>query len=66
MPLNLIPQIFYDLISRVIPGTVLLISWYISSIWLIKDPKFINGILANKSLFNFWHVSSFFILSYIL
>lgn len=68
MPLNLIPQVFYDFIARVIPGFVVIATWYLA---ILGPNKAIDTIItisskSDQSLFNFWSFSVVIILSYVL
>jgi len=66
MPLSLIPQVFFDLIARVIPGCVVVITWYLT---ILGPNKALNTIItasSKQNIFNFWSFALLIILSYIL
>jgi len=68
MPLSLIPQVFYDLIARVIPGMVLLTMWYLT---ILGPNKAIDAITmissqSNQNIFNFWSFAVLLTISYLV
>lgn len=68
MPLSLVPQVFYDLIARVIPGFVLIMMWYLT---ILGPNKAIDTIITissepGQSVFSFWSFAMLVILSYVL
>ena len=68
MLLNLIPQVFYDFIARVIPGFVVIATWYLAILGPNKAIDTITTISSksSQSLFNFWSFSVVIVLSYML
>lgn len=63
MPLSLIPQIFYDIIARVVPALVLVVAWYTT---ILGPGRAIDTITANQDTFSFWSFGLLVMLSYIL
>jgi hypothetical protein len=66
MDFGFIPQVFYDLIARVIPGTVVIIVWYLTILGPNKAAETITEAASNKNIFNFWALALMFMLSYVL
>ena len=66
MNLDLVPQIFYDLIARVIPGFVLILAWYLTVRGPNKALREMIRILSNQNLTNFWSLSLLIVVSYVL
>jgi len=62
MPLSLIPQIFFDLIARIIPGSIFLILIYPS---ILGPQKAIEYLLSNSDKVNIWAFFLLIIFSYI-
>lgn len=63
MPLSLVPQIFYDLIARVVPGLVIVIAWYMA---VLGPDRAIATISKNQNILDFWAFALLVTLSYIL
>jgi hypothetical protein len=66
MNLDLVPQIFYDLIARVIPGFVLVVAWYLTVQGPDKGVRQMTALLSNQNIANFWSLTVLVVLSYIL
>ena len=63
MSLSLVPQIFYDLIARVVPGFVVILAWYTA---VLGPDKAISTIINNRNVFEFWLFALLVTLSYVL
>ena len=68
MPLSLIPQVFYDLIARVIPGFIVIMMWYLT---ILGPNKAVNAFLTvssqpDQSIFNFWSFAALLTVSYLI
>lgn len=70
MPLDLIPQVFYDLIARIIPGTVLIIASYLT---VLGPKKAIDTLVSvavtippERKILNVWLFALLMILAYVL
>jgi len=68
MPLNLIPEFFYDLIGRVIPGFVVIIMWYLTILGPNKAIDTITRVSSqsNQPIFNLWSFSILLAIAYLL
>ena len=66
MSLSVIPQIFYDLIARVIPGFVMIITWYLTIVGPSEAINTIKIVYSKQDKSNFWLAVLLFILSYVL
>lgn len=65
MPLSLIPQVFFDLIARVIPGCVLVITGYLTILGPKKAIDAIVSASATQSIVNFWSLVLLIIFAYV-
>ena len=66
MPLNLIPQIFFDIIARIIPGSLLIIGGIITALGPTKSMTGLLGLRENSALLSFWPIVAAITLSYAL
>jgi hypothetical protein len=66
MPLNLVPQVFYDLIARVVPGFVVAIIWYLTILGPKKAINTLITISSEQSILNLWSFALLIMLAYIL
>lgn len=68
MPLSLIPQVFYDLIARVIPGFVVIMMWYLTILGPNKAMDTINTVSSqsNQTVFSFWSFAVLLTISYLI
>ena len=53
MPWSVIPQIFYDLIARVIPGATVLASRILDIVWAYEGNKDFLYRILTENVFNF-------------
>jgi hypothetical protein len=58
-----VPQIFYDLIARVVPGFVVFLVWYVG---VLGPNQAISAIKDNRDVFDIWLFALLVTLSYIL
>jgi len=63
---SLVPQIFYDLIARVIPGVVLFITGYLCILGPREAIRSMISVPSNQNPFNFTMILLAIILSYVL
>lgn len=66
MNLDIIPQVFYDLISRVIPGFVTILAWYVTLRGPREAGQEIVAILTNDKLSGLGTSALLAVLSYLL
>jgi hypothetical protein len=68
MDWNLIPQVFYDLLSRVIPGFVAILAWYLAALGPLEAIESALVELSNKDsqILNLWSSTIIFVLAYVL
>ena len=66
MNLDFIPQVFYDLISRVIPGMVTALAWYVTLRSPRQAAQTIGAILTNDKLSGWGSFTLLAVLSYVL
>jgi len=66
MPLTLIPQVFFDLIARIIPGLAIVIAWYVTTLGPNKTLDTLVTASSKQNILNFWSFALLTILSYLL
>jgi hypothetical protein len=66
MNLDFVPQVFYDLISRVVPGIVTALAWYVTLRGPRQAVREIEGILSNDKLSGWGAFALLAVLSYVL
>ena len=66
MSLSLVPQIFYDLIARVMPGALLFITGFVTFVGPRETVRIIVDTSSKQELFTFWTFLAISILSYFL
>ena len=66
MPLSVVPQVFYDLIARVVPGAVVAIMWYLTILGPKKAINTLITILSKQNLISLWSFALLIMLAYVL
>lgn len=66
MPLSIIPQIFYDLIARVLPGMIVMVIWYLAVLGPTKAWIIFKTEHAGSNFFYFWSVFIILVFSYVV
>jgi hypothetical protein len=66
MPLSLIPQVFYDLIARVVPGSVVVIMWYLTMLGPKKAINTLITISPKQNIISLWSFALLIMLAYVL
>jgi len=66
MPLSLIPQLFYDLIARIIPGMVVTLLFYLGFSGPANVIQKLSTFQGKANIFGFWSFFVVLIVSYIL